>query len=390
MIKLLVVGGKLQGVEVAYLAKKAGYYVIVVDKDHAIPCGSLADECIRVDALDAKKMLKLFKSVDIVIPAIENKEVLHALVAYSKEVNVPLIFDEAAYEISSSKELSNKLFKQLDLPMPGVYPKCQYPVIIKPDDLSGSHGVYKAFSEQEVKQLLPKINHKTVIQEYLEGRSFSLEVIGNGEEFFFPQITEVVVDAEYDCKRIIAPAKLAEEEARQLIEIGRTLSGALKIKGIFDIEVILNKGKQKLLEIDARFPSQTPISVYQSTGINMVELLVNLALGKNVEMKNSKQQVCYYQQIVVDENKGTIQVLGEHIMSECQNLKLVTDFFGADEALTDYPNHRESNYKEETHEWKAILIITAQDESTANSKFQRCIHNIKEQIGNEDWQLIEG
>lgn len=405
MLKLLVVGGKLQGLEVTYLAKEAGYYVMVVDQAEEITCSKLADEHIKMDACSRTKMLDLFQKVDVVIPAIENKAVLSSLVTYSKETGVPLILDEAAYEISSSKQLSNDLFRRLDLPMPGTYPNCDYPVIVKPDDLSGSSGVYKAFSQEEVEEILNKTNYKAVVQEYLEGRSFSIEVIGDGENYFFPQITEVVIDADYDCKRIIAPAKVTKEEEMQLLEIAERLAQALKIKGIFDIEVISHKGKQKLLEIDARFPSQTPISVYHSTGINMIELLVNLKLKRKADMKQLKKQVCYDQQILVNEKEGTITVLGEHIISDCKNLSHIKNFFGADEALTDYQgnrcatNRRISNVnavtintinKEETHIWKAILIITGASEEEVIHKFQTCINNIKSQIGNKEWQFIEG
>lgn len=391
MLRVLVIGGKLQGLEVSYLAKAAGYYVIVADKSEEITCNKVADEHIQIDALNKEAMLKLVSSVDVIIPAIENKAVLKSLVAYSKETGVPLVFDEAAYEISSSKKLSNDLFKRLNLPMPGTYPECDYPVIIKPDDLSGSSGVYKAYSKEEVEQILNQANYKAVIQEYLEGRSFSIEVIGNGETYFFPQITEVVIDKAYDCKRIIAPASVTKEEEEQLLEIAKSLANALKIKGIFDIEVISNKGKQKLLEIDARFPSQTPISVYHSTGINMIELLVKLALKQDVEMRQTKNRVCYNQQIVVDEKAGTITVLGEHIISDCKGLSHIKNFFGADEALTDYPNHKTGpNDIGEAHTWKAILIITGDSEAEVKQKLQSCIRQIKSEIGNESLKFIEG
>ena len=74
MLRVLVIGGKLQGLEVSYLAKAAGYYVIVADKSEEITCNKVADEHIQIDALNKEAMLKLVSSVDVIIPAIEGKK----------------------------------------------------------------------------------------------------------------------------------------------------------------------------------------------------------------------------------------------------------------------------------------------------------------------------
>lgn len=330
-------------------------------------------------------MLPVFEQADVVLPAVENLLVLEKIAEYGKKTDTKVIFDKEIYDISCSKIKSNQIFKEEGLPMPESYPNCEYPVILKPDGQSGSSAVQKAESAEQVKQYLQRHSgERTVIQEYLTGRSYSLEVIGDGEKFYFPQITEVVVDAAYDCKRIIAPAQITQEEREQMLEIGGRLAKRLKIRGIFDIEVICSSGKLKLLEIDARLPSQTPISVYHSTGINMVELLVNLALGrKDIAQKTaapSWERVCFYQQIQAEDKK--ITVLGEHIMGSCENLQIVTDFFGAQEAITDYQDGRQS--------WKAIVITVGKTHREAEERFMGVIQNIKQQMGCKDWNVIEG
>ena len=45
-----------------------------------------------------------------------------------------------------------------------------------------------------------------------------------------------------------------------------------------DVEVILDDGVMKVLEVDARLPSQAPTTVYWSTGINIVQILGELFL----------------------------------------------------------------------------------------------------------------
>lgn len=379
-MRVAVIGGKLQGVEVTYLAKCAGYTVGVLDKRQDAQAFGMADEEHVIDILkENERTGEILRAYDVVIPAVENLDVLDVVLAIGKKLEVPVLFDRDAYEISSSKQASNQLFQRLQLPMPGTYPDCSYPVILKPNDQSGSSGVKMAFSKEEAEGYLKTLPENTVVQEYLEGRSFSLEVLGDGTQFRFPQITEVVVDAAYDCKRIIAPAKLEKEEAEQLFTIGRKLAEALKIKGIFDIEVICHNGTLKLLEIDARVPSQTPISVYHSCGFNMIEAMVQFVLGKPVGKEKKETQVVMYQQIVVSGQE--IKVLGEHVMGACKRLHRDKGFFGALDAITDYEPGAEK--------FSAIVITAGNTQKEAYAQFEHCVKQISEAVG-KSLTLLEG
>jgi len=370
MIKILVIGAKLQGIEAIYLAKKAGYFVTVIDHNPQAPGVGLADHYVEADIFDSDRILPCFLKTDFIIPVIEDPAVLDRIRDYSGKTGARVIFDWNAYEISVSKQRSNELFDSCGLALPQPYPQCGYPVILKPDGSSGSSQVCKAESRQELEQYLQ--HHKgedIVIQEFLKGPSYSLEVLGDGEHFFFPQITEVVTDESYDCRRITAPAQLTPSEEEQMREIGQKLAAALKIKGIFDIEVINHNGVLKLLEIDARLPSQTPISVYHSTGMNMVEMLVRLAAGAAAEIVTNKtRRVCIYQQVQVSE--GKVRTVGEHVMGSSRNLRVIRDFFGAQEAITDYTAG--------SHVWKAIIVVTGKDVEEAEQKFMTFIQKVKD------------
>ncbi len=382
MLNILIIGAKLQGVEAMYLARKAGYYIVAVDHNADAPGALLADKFILADVFVEETMLPLFREADVVLPAIEDYEVLFKIKQYGLKTGTVVLFDVDAYYVSCSKEKSNELFRHSCLPLPAVYPECNYPVILKPDGQSGSVHVKKADCPSQVEEYLKMHDrNKTVIQEYLEGASYSLEVIGDGSNFYFPQITEVITDEAYDCKRIVAPATISPDEERQLLDIGRELARRLKIKGVFDIEVISHEGQLKLLEIDARLPSQTPVSVYHSTGMNMVAMMAELAMG-NVEKIRilPAKQVCLYQQIQVCD--GAISVQGEHMMGACKGLKIREDFFGCAEAITDY--------EEGSKDWKAIIIVTGDDKLQALDNFLSFVQRMKKETGIEAWELVEG
>ncbi|UWG98170.1 3-methylornithine--L-lysine ligase PylC [Dehalobacter sp. DCM] len=381
MINILIIGAKLQGVEAIYLAKKAGYYVTVIDHNAEAPGRDLADEFINADIFDEEAVLSVLSKAEVVLPVIEDADVLAKVQAYGQRLGLKVLFDLKAYTISRSKTNSNDLFFKNNLPVPKIYPDCTFPVILKPDGESGSRNVIKAYSQSEIEAYLEgHIGEQTVVQEYLEGASYSLEVIGDGEHFYFPQITEVVVADDYDCKRIIAPAAIGETEKQQMLAIGQSLAESLKIKGIFDIEVISHKGKLKLLEIDARLPSQTPVSVYHSTGMNMVHMMTELALGNSESVRIlPAKQVCIYQQIHV--SGGKITVAGEHMIASCRHLKIREGLFGCKEAITDY--------EEGSHNWKGIIIVVGESQEKAYAAFDRFIGQMKKELEIENWELVD-
>jgi pyrrolysine biosynthesis protein PylC len=109
-----VVGGNLQGVEATYLARKAGWEVILIDKNSNAPASGLCDYFVQGDVTEAKSHLDILQQADIIIPALENLSALKVLQRKSMETGTPLAFDPNAYTITSSKLQSNQLFPLLN------------------------------------------------------------------------------------------------------------------------------------------------------------------------------------------------------------------------------------------------------------------------------------
>ncbi|RHV89163.1 hypothetical protein DXA96_09805 [Lachnospiraceae bacterium OF09-33XD] len=52
--RILVAGGRLQGTEIVYLARKAGYCVILIDRSENAPAAGLADLFVRLICLRSR------------------------------------------------------------------------------------------------------------------------------------------------------------------------------------------------------------------------------------------------------------------------------------------------------------------------------------------------
>jgi 3-methylornithine--L-lysine ligase len=365
-----VVGGKLQGVEATYLAHKAGWEVRVVDKNDQVPASGLCDSFVQADVTLEPDLSRGLADIDLVIPALEDDDALSCLTRWCREKTVPFAFDPAAYAVSSSKLKSAELFSQIGLPVPLAWPDCGFPVLAKPSRGSGSEAVEIFHDFDALKRHFdaPFPPPGWVLQAYLEGSQHSLEIIGLPGHYRALQVTDLFVDEIYDCQRVVAPTILPPKLVSEFERLSLNIAEALNLHGIMDVEVILNREGFKVLEIDARLPSQTPITVYWSTGQNMVQLLGELFQGDVTEPQFDPQisRGTVYEHIRM--SSEVLETSGEHIMAQNGPLYLWPDFFGADEAIT--------NFKVAKDPWVATLIISASGRDSALAKEDRILGEI--------------
>ncbi len=183
-MRLLIVGGKLQGTEAAYLASKAGWDTVLVDRRGAPPAAGIAHTHVLADiTADEAATRSLVTSCDAVLPACEDEPTLAWLAERVPAWDVPLLFDLEAYRVTASKLASRDLFEELDVPRPREWPGCGFPVVVKPSTASGSEGVVVAHDEAELddaRRELERDGHEVVVEEYVPGPSLSLEVLAWG------------------------------------------------------------------------------------------------------------------------------------------------------------------------------------------------------------------
>lgn len=367
-MKIAIIGGKLQGVEAAYLAGKAGWDVTVIDRAPDVPASGLCHQFLLADITTQTDLKRLLKPFDLVIPALENPDALTCLQNYAQDDRTRVLFDFDAYAVTSSKIESDKLLAGIHIPTPAPYPDSGFPVIVKPSQGSGSKGICVAHDSKQLKAHHAKAPGPQIIQKFIHGPSYSMEIIGYPGNYCPLQATEIEVDPVFDCKRVLAPSGLSRKMIAGFEYIATTTAEALRLKGLMDIEVILDNDILRVLEIDARLPSQTPITVHASTGVNMLQLLAgqHCRAPHDGAAISAAQRGVVYEHIKVTDN--TLTVTGEHAMASAGALHLEEDFFGADQAITCRSNNRA--------DWVATLIISAENRTMAWEKRKAVIADI--------------
>ena len=386
-MKVAVIGGGLQGLETTYLARKAGWEVVLIDRRQGVAAQDLADRFICLDVTAPQALKALPTDVRVMLPALENRTALDCLAIWAEDSGVPLAFDARAYAITSSKIDSERFFQRHNVPRPQTWAPdetdpCETPLIAKPSAGSGSQGIRIIRDRHTLAALCPagRSPDDVMIQRYLPGLTYSLEVLGWGSGATSYQVTDLFMDSAYDCKRVTAPTVLPDRLIRRFETLAQGLAGKLNLRGIMDVEVVLNDGELWVLEIDARVPSQTPTAVFWSRGINLVAKWGEMFAGKVVRAEpvqagenadENAEKGVVFEHVAV--KAGTLTVAGEHIMSDAGPLRVETGFFGAAEAITNYHYGRD--------EWVATLINSGADLEAAWHRRGRVIREIQRFCG---------
>lgn len=379
-MRIAVCGGGLQGVEVCWLAEKAGWETVLLDNRRQAPARNLAGTFFEQDLTELAQapqaVRRAMQSCDLVVPATENPAALSALIAWCTDAGVPLAFDPAAYAITSSKLHSRELFARCATPVatpcvPGT--EAVFPLIAKPSGGSGSRGV-QVFQDITAFMTTFPLGFATprwLFEAYCPGPSYSVEVCGVPGAYRTFQVTGLLMDEAFDCCGVFAPSELEAAQEQAIADEAVRLAEALSLRGLMDLEVILTPDGYRALEVDARFPSQTPTTVWLSTGINLLEHLAAcfIPYTPHIPLQRPPRRAWYGHVLA---QSGVLRPQGEHVMAVHGPLVQEEDRLGA-----DYVLYSEAAQSQTSKPWSATLMfvgdsVSARRESCLNRLAATC------------------
>ena len=183
----------------------------------------------------------------------------------------------------------------------------EYPVIIKPRDNSGSRGVKFCCSKTELEASMSEAFDVSrldtvLVEEFIEGPEYSIEGLhydGKSEviQFTEKKTTEFPYNVELGHKQ---PAYLTEEQRNTIREIISRIGKTLKFENCpSHTELKINDRGIFVIETSPRLGGDyiTSTLVPLSTGINMEDQLLHIALGEKVDTNtgrtNQASGVCF-------------------------------------------------------------------------------------------------
>ena len=170
------------------------------------------------------------------------------------------------------------------------------------------------------------------------------------------------------------PNIMSKEDCDLFAKIGKDVAEAIGLSALMDVEAILTPKGLRVLEIDARIPSQTPAAIEAATGINLLEELATTALG-NPKNRKPRNGCSIYRHVYLKD--GKLRSSGEKVFGHVSQPRFAPGLFGCDNSITDYEPGKK--------EWYATLISTGSTEEEADRKAASCIERILDECSLEEF-----
>lgn len=205
-------------------------------------------------------------------------------------------------DISEDREKFSKFLKELNINQPkGEYAltvgdakdialKLGFPLLVRPSYVIGGQSMEKV---NTLKEIIDYVSNATqvspgkpvLIDKYIDGREVEVDAVSDGECVLIPGIMEHIERAGVhsgDSFSIYPARNLTEREINTIIEYTEKISKALNVKGLINIQFAVKEGTVYVLEVNPRASRTVPI-MSKATGIPMVKLAVEVALGKKLK-----------------------------------------------------------------------------------------------------------
>lgn len=301
MIKLAVIGANSPSIPFYKQAKALGYYIIGIAWAEGAVCKQYCDKFYPVSFKEKEEVLRICREEEIDgITSFSLESALPTVVYVAQSMGLVSNTEECV-RLTETKFAQRRAFERHGIPVPK-YEKMKkgdvigelgmhYPIIVKPLDSGGSQGVTKLDSTEGLEEALQVAfscsrTEQAIVEEFVDGREFSVEALSHEGEHFILQITDKVTSGapHFIEMQHHQPADISGDVANRIKAIVEKALTALRIENSpSHTEIKLNsRGELYIIEIGARMGGDfiTSDLVRLSTGYDMVKGAIELAVGK--------------------------------------------------------------------------------------------------------------
>lgn len=306
MKKVLIIGASILQLPAIRKAKELGYYVGVADYNPNAIGIPYANEYFNVSTIDVDGVVEVAKKFQPDgIMTLATDMPMRAVATACKELGLPGISTETALKATDKGEMIQAFEKhKVEHPWYAIIPnrdalteqleKMTYPCIMKPTDNAGSRGVVLCHNADDVISNYEYTHAESrsgavIIEEYLQGPEFSIEVmVVNGE----PHVLQITDKNTTGAPHFVEmghtqPTSQPEDIQSKIKDLARRAVKAVGINvGPAHVEMILTAQGPKMVELGARMGGDciTTHLVPLSTGIDMVAATIKLACGEEADI----------------------------------------------------------------------------------------------------------
>ncbi len=163
-----------------------------------------------------------------------------------------------------------------------------YPVLVRPSFVLGGRGMEIAYGPDDLDRYFGSALEASVgrvlVDKYLRGREVEVDAVSDGEETLVAGIMEHIERAGVhsgDSFAIYPAPNLSAAERDEIVELTRKIARSLPVRGLLNIQFIVEEGRVWVLEVNPRASRSVPF-LTKVTGVPLVTLAVAIGAGSTL------------------------------------------------------------------------------------------------------------
>ena len=164
-----------------------------------------------------------------------------------------------------------------------------YPVLVRPSYVLGGQGMQIAICDEDIDEFIGIINqiaqeHPILVDKYIMGKEIEVDAICDGTAILIPGIMEHIERTGIhsgDSISVYPAQSITEGNKKTLVEYTEKLARALHVKGMINIQFIVDGEDVYIIEVNPR-SSRTVPYISKVTGIPIVPLATQIICGHTI------------------------------------------------------------------------------------------------------------
>lgn len=164
-----------------------------------------------------------------------------------------------------------------------------YPVLVRPSYVLGGQGMQIAINDQDIDEFIGIINqiaqeHPILVDKYIMGKEIEVDAICDGRDILIPGIMQHIERTGIhsgDSISVYPAQDITQGNIDTIVEYTEKLARALHVKGMINIQFIVDGENVYIIEVNPR-SSRTVPYISKVTGIPIVPLATQIICGHTI------------------------------------------------------------------------------------------------------------
>jgi len=300
-----------QGIEFDYCSvhcvwalREAGYQSIIINNNpETVSTDFDTSDRLYFEPLTAEDVLNIVEEErpDGVIVQFGGQTAIN-LAGPLHQAGVPIFGSSyESIELAEDRDKFERILNELSIPKPPgravtsvdaavqVAEEIGYPVLVRPSWVLGGRAMEIIYNRLELLSYMAYVvevspDAPILIDKYVVGKEVEVDVISDGIDCLIPGIMEHIERAGVhsgDSMAVCPPQTLSQDVIDQIVSHSIKLAGALEVKGLMNIQYVVDGEEVQVIEVNPR-ASRTVPYLSKITGVPMIKVATNVILGQSL------------------------------------------------------------------------------------------------------------